>query len=301
MIKTDAKSFSNDPSLPIWRDYLELTKPKVVLLMLITSIVGMLIAPNDNLLTWEILFFGNLGIALAAGSAAVINHLIDRHIDAKMGRTSKRPLPKGRVQPIQALVFSLCLCVLSMLVLLNFTNRLTTYLTLASLLGYAVFYTVFLKHLTPQNIVIGGATGAAPPLLGWTAVTNSLDPNAWLLVIIIFVWTPPHFWSLAIHRYKDYEKAGIPMLPVTHGIPYTKMCITLYTSLLLAVTLLPFIVGMSSYIYLASAVILGGIFISYALKLQFGNNPLAAINSFKFSSYYLLLLFIAILLDHFLL
>ncbi|AYC30921.1 protoheme IX farnesyltransferase [Pseudomonas cavernae] len=283
-----------------WRDYLELTKPKVVVLMLITSLVGMFLATRAGV-PWTVLLFGNLGIGLCAGGAAAVNHVVDRRIDSVMARTHKRPLAEGRVSPLAALSFALLLSVAGMLVLLTFTNELTAWLTLASLLGYAVLYTGFLKRATPQNIVIGGLAGAAPPLLGWVAVTGHLEPGAFLLVLIIFAWTPPHFWALAIHRKAEYAKANIPMLPVTHGEHYTKVHILLYTLVLLAVSLLPFAIHMSGLLYLASALLLGGRFLRWAWVLYRDSQPHAAINTFKYSIAYLFLLFIALLVDHYLL
>lgn len=247
------------PSQAIWRDYLELTKPKVVVLMLITSLVGMFLATRAGV-PWTVLLFGNLGIALCAGGAAAVNHVVDRRIDAVMARTHKRPLAEGRVSPAAALTFALVLAVLGQALLLAFTNPLTAWLTLASLLGYAVVYTGFLKRATPQNIVIGGLAGAAPPLLGWTAATGHVSAEPLLLVLIIFAWTPPHFWALAIHRKEEYAKADIPMLPVTHGEHYTKVHILLYTGALLAVSLMPYVIHMSGLLYLICAIGLGARF-----------------------------------------
>ncbi|MDD2049868.1 heme o synthase [Pseudomonas putida] len=283
-----------------WRDYLELTKPKVVVLMLITSLVGMFLATRAGV-PWAVLLFGNLGIACCAGAAAVVNHVVDRRIDALMARTHKRPLAEGRVAPAAALIFALLLALLGMALLLVFTNALTAWLTLASLLGYAVIYTGFLKRATPQNIVIGGLAGAAPPLLGWVAVSGHISAEPLLLVLIIFAWTPPHFWALAIHRKEEYAKADIPMLPVTHGEPYTKLHILLYTLVLLAVSLLPYVIHMSGALYLACAVALGARFLQWAWVLYRGSRPHAAIKTFKYSVWYLLLLFIALLVDHYLL
>ncbi|MDG9885283.1 heme o synthase [Pseudomonas sp. GD04058] len=283
-----------------WRDYLELTKPKVVVLMLITSLVGMFLATRAGV-PWTVLLFGNLGIGLCAGAAAAVNHVVDRRIDALMARTHKRPLAEGRVAPVPALLFALLLAVLGMVLLLTFTNPLTAWLTLASLLGYAVVYTGFLKRATPQNIVIGGLAGAAPPLLGWVAVSGHLSAEPLLLVLIIFAWTPPHFWALAIHRKAEYAKADIPMLPVTHGEHYTKVHILLYTCILLAVSLLPFAIHMSGPLYLACAVLLGLRFLQWAWVLYRGVRPHAAIKTFKYSVWYLFLLFIALLVDHYLL
>ncbi|MBD7976675.1 heme o synthase [Serpens gallinarum] len=282
-----------------WRDYLELTKPKVVVLMLITSLVGMFLATRAGV-PWTVLVFGNLGIALCAGAAAAVNHVVDRRIDALMARTHKRPVTAGRVSPGAALGFALLLALLGQALLLVFTNPLTAWLTLASLLGYAVLYTGFLKRATPQNIVIGGLAGAAPPLLGWVAVSGHISAEALLLVLIIFAWTPPHFWALAIHRKAEYAKADIPMLPVTHGEQYTKVHILLYTLILLAVSLLPFVIHMSGPLYLVSALLLGGRFLFWAWALYRDSRPHAAINTFKYSIAYLFLLFIALLLDHYL-
>lgn len=283
-----------------WRDYLELTKPKVVLLMIITSLVGMFLATRAGV-AWEVLLFGNLGIALCAGAAAAVNHVVDRRIDAIMARTLKRPVVSGRVSPLAALAFALLLAVAGLALLLRFTNELAAWLTLASLLGYAVLYTGFLKRATPQNIVIGGLAGAAPPLLGWVAVTGHVSAEPLLLVLIIFAWTPPHFWALAIHRKAEYAKADIPMLPVTHGEHYTKVHIVLYTLVMFAVSLLPYAIHMSGLLYLACAVLLGGRFLQWAWMLYRDSRPHAAIGTFKYSIAYLFLLFIALLLDHYLL
>lgn len=283
-----------------WRDYLELTKLKVVVLMLITSLAGMFLATRAGV-SWSVLLFGNLGIGFCAGGAAVVNHVVDRRIDALMARTHKRPLAQGRVEPLPALLFALALALLGMALLLVFTNALTAWLTLASLLGYAVLYTGFLKRATPQNIVIGGLAGAAPPLLGWVAVSGHVSAEPLLLVLIIFAWTPPHFWALAIHRKEEYAKADIPMLPVTHGERYTKLHILLYTLVLLAVSLLPYAIHMSGPLYLACALVLGLRFLQWAWVLYRGSRPHAAIGTFKYSIGYLFALFIALLLDHYLL
>ena len=282
----------------IWRDYLELTKPRVVLLMLITSLVGMFLATRAGV-ALEVLVFGNLGIALCAGAAAAVNHVVDRRIDSMMARTLKRPVTSGRISPVAALLFALVLAVAGMALLLAFTNALAAWLTLASLIGYAVIYTGFLKRATPQNIVIGGLAGAAPPLLGWVAVTGQISAEALLLVLIIFAWTPPHFWALAIHRKAEYATADIPMLPVTHGEHYTKVHIVLYTLMLLAVSLLPFAIHMSGLVYLVAALVLGARFLHWSLILYQDRQPNAAINTFKYSIWYLLLLFVALLVDHY--
>src|SRR5687768_11531576 len=238
-----------------WRSFYELTKPRVVMLIVFTSIVGTLLAV-PGMPPLDALVFGNLGIGLAAASAAVINHVLDERIDAVMSRTKRRPLPTGKMTSRAALVFAGILAALSMLILALLVNPLTALLTFASLIGYSVIYTVWLKRATPQNIVIGGAAGAAPPVLGWTAVTGTVDPNALLLFLIIFTWTPPHFWALAIARRDDYAKVGIPMLPVTHGVEFTRLHILLYTILLVLVTLLPYLTGMSGLIYLIGAALL---------------------------------------------
>ena len=287
------------PRQALWRDYLELTKPRVVVMMLLTSLVGMFLATRAGV-PWTVLVFGNLGIGLCAGGAAAVNHVVDRRIDAVMARTHKRPLAEGRVSPLAALSFALLLSVSGLALLLVFTNALAAWLTLASLLGYAIIYTGFLKRATPQNIVIGGLAGAAPPLLGWVAVTGQVTAEPLLLALIIFAWTPPHFWALAIHRKEEYAKAQIPMLPVTHGEHYTKVHILLYTFALLAVSLLPFVIHMSGLLYLACALGLGARFLHWAWVLYRGAAPHAAINTFKYSIYYLLLLFIALLVDHYL-
>ena len=287
------------PRQALWRDYLELTKPRVVVMMLLTSLVGMFLATRAGV-PWTILVFGNLGIGLCAGGAAAVNHVVDRRIDAVMARTHKRPLAEGRVSPLAALSFALLLSVSGLALLLVFTNALAAWLTLASLLGYAIIYTGFLKRATPQNIVIGGLAGAAPPLLGWVAVTGHVTAEPLLLALIIFAWTPPHFWALAIHRKEEYAKAQIPMLPVTHGEHYTKVHILLYTFALLAVSLLPFVIHMSGLLYLVCALGLGARFLHWAWVLYRGAAPHAAINTFKYSIYYLFLLFIALLVDHYL-
>ncbi len=282
-----------------WRDYYQLTKPGVVALMLLTSVIGMLLAV-PGMAPWDILLLGNLGIALCAGSAATINHLVDRHIDSKMARTFNRPVAKGRVAPRDALIFAFALGGLGLLILLQWVNALTAWLTLASLLGYALIYTLFLKRATPQNIVIGGLAGAAPPLLGWTAVSGEIHAHGLLLVLIIFAWTPPHFWALAVHRKAEYANAEIPMLPVTHGERYTKVHILLYTLMLFAVSLLPFVTGMLNVLYLLGAVVLGLGFLYYALRM-FGGDKNAGMDAFKYSIIYLMALFIIMLLDHYLL
>ncbi|HKK56605.1 heme o synthase [Marinobacter sp.] len=290
---------ASGPSAAItWRDYLELTKPTVVALMILTSVIGMLLA-TPGLPGWEVLVYGNLGIALLAGSAAVVNHVVDQKIDTLMARTRKRPVATGKIAPLEALVFATVLAIAGMMILLWQVNALTAWLTLASLVGYAGVYTLFLKRMTPQNIVIGGLAGAMPPLLGWTAVTGQVDGHALLLVLIIFAWTPPHFWALAIHRKEEYAKAGIPMLPVTHGNRYTELHILLYTLILFAVSLLPFVTGMSGVIYLAGALALGLRFLQYSVRLLRGDDRRVALATFKYSITYLMALFVVLLVDHF--
>ncbi|MFW5825807.1 MAG: heme o synthase [Marinobacter sp.] len=281
-----------------WRDFLELTKPRVVALMILTAVIGMLLAA-PGVPGWGVLVFGNLGIALLAGAAAVVNHVVDQKIDTIMARTRRRPVATGRVSPLDALLFASVLALTGMMVLVWQVNALTAWLTLASLVGYAGVYTLFLKRATPQNIVIGGLAGAMPPLLGWTSVTGQVEGHALLLVLIIFAWTPPHFWALAIHRKEEYAKAGIPMLPVTHGNRYTELHILLYTLMLLAVSLLPFATGMSGWIYLAGAMALGLRFLQYAVRLLRGDDRRVALATFKYSITYLMALFVVLLVDHF--
>jgi protoheme IX farnesyltransferase len=281
-----------------WRSFYELTKPRVVMLIVFTSIVGTLLAV-PGMPPLDALVFGNLGIGLAAASAAVINHVLDERIDAVMSRTKRRPLPTGKMTPRAALVFAGILAALSMLILWLLVNPLTAMLTFASLIGYAVVYTVWLKRATSQNIVIGGAAGAAPPVLGWAAVTNSIEANALLLFLIVFVWTPPHFWALAIARKDEYAKAGIPMLPVTHGVAFTRLQVLLYTVLLVAVTLMPFVTGMSGLIYLAAAIVLNGMFLFHAYQLKISERTHLPMKVFRFSITYLMWLFAALLVDHY--
>ncbi len=279
-------------------DYIELCKPKVVMLMILTSIVGMCLAPATSVPIIP-LILGNLGIALIAGSAAALNHLADRHIDKLMGRTQNRPIVQGKISAKNSLIFAIILAVTGMLILISFINILTALLTFLSLVGYAICYTLYLKHATPQNIVIGGIAGAMPPLLGWTAVTGSVSPAALILVLIIYVWTPPHFWALAIYRLEDYAKANVPMLPHTHGVAYTKLNILLYTILLACVTLLPYVIHMSGIIYLIGVILANIIFLFYVLRLYFSNNKQYAIDTFKYSIYYLGILFLLLLIDHY--
>jgi len=279
--------------------YYKLTKPKVVYLIVFTAMVGMLLAA-DGAVPLDTFVFGLLGIGLAAASGAAINHVVDEHIDRIMERTRNRPLVSGELDQKSALVFALSLGALGIALLLVFINLLTAVLTLFSLVGYALIYTMYLKRATPQNIVLGGAAGAAPPLLGWTAVTGTVDTEALLLFLIIFVWTPPHFWALAIRRREEYAKADIPMLPVTHGVNFTKIQILLYTILLFVVTMMPFIVQMSGLIYLAGAIALGVGFLYYAIKLYQDQEPnVIAMKTFGYSIFYLSLLFAFLLADHY--
>ena len=282
-----------------WRDYYELTKPRVVLLIVFTAIVGMFLAV-PGMPGLVPLVVGSLGIGLAASSAAVINHVLDARIDINMSRTRARPLPQGRVTELQALSFAFVLCALSMAMLWFVVNPLTAILTFASLIGYAVIYTVYLKRATPQNIVIGGAAGAAPPVLGWTTVTGEIHADALLLFLIVFIWTPPHFWALAIAKKEDYERVGIPMLPVTHGNAYTRQFILLYTVLLVPITVMPYLTGMSGMIYLLTALALGARFLWYAIKLKSDDGLELPMQMFRYSINYLMILFAALLIDHYL-
>ena len=282
-----------------WRLYLALTKPRVVALIVFTAIVGTLMS-TPGLPPLSALLWGNLGIALASGCAATINHVLDRRIDAQMSRTRGRPLPTGSLSERQALVFAAVLGFVSMAVLGLLVNPLTAVLTFLSLIGYAVIYTAWLKRATSQNIVIGGATGAAPPVLGWTAVTGHVDADALLLFLIIFAWTPPHFWALAIARRDEYARAGIPMLPVTHGVAHTRLHVLLYTVLLVLVTLLPYLTGMSGLIYLAVALVLDGLFLFHALRLKISTRQDLPMRVFRFSVNYLMWMFAALLVDHYL-
>jgi heme o synthase len=282
-----------------WRDYLEITKPKVVLLLVFTALVGMALAVPGWLPLQET-FFGLLGIGLASSSAAAINHVIDQRTDAIMKRTENRPIPQGALSTRQCLIFAFIIGALGMVLLVAFVNVLTAVLTFFSLIGYAVVYTVYLKRATPQNIVIGGAAGAMPPVLGWAAVTGEVTAGALLLFLIVFVWTPPHFWALAIHRRDDYAKVDIPMLPVTHGIPYTRVQIMLYTVLLAIVTVFPYLIQMNGLFYLIGALILGARFLFHAWKLFDETAERQPIKTFVFSINYLMWLFGFMLVDHYL-
>jgi heme o synthase len=281
-----------------FRQFLALTKPRVVSLIVFTAVIGMFLAAPD-LPPPAALVFGTIGIALVAGAAAAFNCLVEQKIDAVMQRTRVRPLPRGELTSLQTLVFAGIVGGIGLWTLYRFVNPLTMWLTLATFVGYAVVYTVLLKPATPQNIVIGGASGAMPPVLGWAAVTNDVAPEALLLFLIIFVWTPPHFWALALYRTQDYARAGLPMLPVTHGPRYTRLMIVLYTLALVAVTMLPFAIRMSGLLYLASALALGGVFLLYAVQLYRDYSDELARATFKYSIYYLAMLFSALLVDHY--
>ena len=293
-----ATSSATVATRPRFKDFYTLTKPNVVALMIVTSVIGMFMAV-DGWVPWQPLVLGNLGIALCAGAAAAVNHVIDHRIDTKMARTANRPVATGVVSSRQAVIFAAALGAIGMAILLLWVNALTAWLTLASLVGYAFIYTMFLKRATPQNIVIGGLAGAAPPLLGWTAVTGEVHGHGLLLALIIFAWTPPHFWALAIHRKEEYALVDIPMLPVTHGDAFTRLHILLYTIVMFIITVLPFVTRLSGPIYLAGAVILGLVFLYWALAMMFHWREDAPIQTFKYSILYLLLLFVVMLVDHY--
>ena len=289
-------SSANDLSASSWRDYLELCKPRVVLLMLLCATVGIFLA-TDSLVAFDLLLFTNLGIALVAGSAASVNHIIDAQIDINMARTAQRPIAQGRVSVKSGILFSAVTGIAGMSILALLVNPLTAWLNLGSWIGYGIIYSAYLKRATPQNIVIGGLFGAAPPLFGWTAVTNQIDAGGVLLVMIIFTWTPPHFWALALDRKEEYAKVNIPMLPVTHGERVTKYYILGYTLLLAGVTVIPFMIGMSGVFYLLSALALGFVFIVWSIRLLLDHDG-AAIKTFRYSIFYLMMLFICLLIDH---
>jgi protoheme IX farnesyltransferase len=282
-----------------WRDYYNLCKPKVVMLLLLTAVVGVVLASPPGHISLSVLLLSTLGIGLAASAGAVINQVVERENDAKMARTEGRPIPTGKISQQNAFIFAVLLAAASMFILTAWINVLTAALTFASMIGYAVIYTMYLKKATPQNIVIGGLAGATPPLLGWTAVTNSIDPHGLLLVLIIYTWTPPHFWALAIHRRDDYAKVNLPMLPVTHGIEFTKYAILGYTILMILVTILPYLAYMQGLIYLVSAALLGLYFLYMVMVLMFTERHNAAIKTFVYSINYLMLLFVAMVVDHY--
>lgn len=283
-----------------WRDYYELCKPKVVALLVFTAIVGMVLAAPPAQVPWNALIFGSIGIALASGSAAAINQLVDRQADARMLRTRGRPLPQGTISTGNAVIFATAIGVLGLAILYFLVNSLTALLTFLSLMGYAFVYTLYLKRATPQNIVIGGAAGAAPPVLGWAAVTGTVDAHALLLFLIIFVWTPPHFWALAIHRRDEYAQEHIPMLPVTHGIPFTEVQILLYTVLLAATSLLPYALRMAGLFYLAGVLVLNAGFLYYAIAMRLSDDRSLPMRAFGYSITYLMGLFALLLVDHYL-
>ena len=282
-----------------WRDYFDLCKPKVVALLLLTSIVGVVLASPPGEISLFILVVSTVGIGFAAAAGAVINQVVERENDARMARTEGRPLPQGKVTQQNAFIFAVMLAAASVFILTAWVNVLTAVLTFASMIGYAVVYTMYLKKATPQNIVIGGLAGATPPLLGWTSVTNSIDPHGLLLVLIIYTWTPPHFWALAIHRRDDYAKVNLPMLPVTHGVEFTKYSILGYTILMILVTILPYLAYMRGLIYLVAALLLGGYFLYMVLQLMFTERHNIAIRTFVYSINYLMMLFIAMVVDHY--
>ena len=282
------------------RAYYDITKPKVVALLVLTALVGMSLSV-PGAIPWQLLLPSMLGIGLLSSAAAAINHIVDEKIDAQMGRTHNRPIPNQIITAQNAIMFAVFLAISGFVLLYFMVNALTAWLTFAGLVGYSFIYTLYLKRATPQNITIGGLAGAIPPLLGWTAMTNEVHPHALLLVLLIFTWTPPHFWALAIHRQKEYAKVNIPMMPVTHGINFTKTQILLYTVLLFVVGLLPYLVGMSIWLYLIGAVVLNLIFFIYAWKLKFNSDENTAMDTFKFSIVHLMVLFVVLLLDHYLL
>lgn len=288
----------NEPVIARWRDYYSLTKPRVVQLLVFTAIVGMFLAV-PGMVPWDILLFGSLGIGFSAASGAAVNHILDQRLDAEMVRTRDRPLPTGRINEKDALIFAICLGFVGIAILALLVNLLTAMLTFLSLIGYAVVYTVYLKRATPQNIVIGGAAGASPPVLGWTAVTNDVTGYALLLFLIIFTWTPPHFWALAVARRDDYAKAGVPMLPVTHGLEVTKSFVLYYTILLLLVSLLPYLTGAAGVLYFFGALLLGAGFLYYAIRLKYGRAENIAMKTFAYSISYLIALFTFLLADHY--
>ena len=285
--------------LTSWRDYYQMCKPRVVMLLVLTSLVGMLLAV-PGMVPLDILLLGNLGIGLVSTSGAVVNHLLDRRFDLKMKRTHNRPLPQGRVAPSQAALFAVVIGVAGMAIMLLWVNPLSAWLTLAAFVGYAFIYTGYLKHATPQNIVIGGLSGAMPPLLGWSAVTGTIEADALILVLIIFAWTPPHFWSLAIHRKDEYARSGIPMLPVTHGERVTRIHISVYTVMLVVVSVLPFFSGLSGPLYLAVALLLGAGFMVWSTRLLVNPGATTAMATFRYSIVYLALLFVTLVIDHYL-
>jgi protoheme IX farnesyltransferase len=294
-----SSSLAGQPFAARLSQFYQLTKPRVVSLIVFTAVIGMFLA-TPGMVPLQALIAGTLGIALTAGAAAAVNCLVEQKIDAVMARTRGRPLPRGQVTPLQSLVFAGAIGGLGLFILHQWVNDLTMWLTLGTFVGYAVVYTVVLKPLTPQNIVIGGASGAMPPVLGWAAVTGEAAPEALLLFLIIFAWTPPHFWSLALYRAEEYARAGLPMLPVTHGRKFTQLHVLLYTLILAAASMMPFVYGMSGWLYLAAAAVLGGIFIAYAVRIYVDYSDALARRTFRYSIVYLAALFAALLVDHYL-
>jgi len=294
-----SSSHAGQPFAARLSQFYQLTKPRVVSLIVFTAVIGMFLA-TPGMVPLQALIAGTLGIALTAGAAAAVNCLVEQKIDAVMARTRGRPLPRGQVTPLQTLVFAGAVGGLGLFILHQWVNDLTMWLTLGTFVGYAVVYTVVLKPLTPQNIVIGGASGAMPPVLGWAAVTGEAAPEALLLFLIIFAWTPPHFWSLALYRAEEYARAGLPMLPVTHGRKFTQLHVLLYTLILAAASIMPFVYGMSGWLYLAAAAVLGGIFIAYAVRIYVDYSDALARRTFRYSIVYLAALFAALLVDHYL-
>jgi protoheme IX farnesyltransferase len=294
-----SSSLAGQPFAARLSQFYQLTKPRVVSLIVFTAVIGMFLA-TPGMVPLQALIAGTLGIALTAGAAAAVNCLVEQKIDAVMARTRGRPLPRGQVTPLQSLVFAGAIGGLGLFILHQWVNDLTMWLTLGTFVGYAVVYTVVLKPLTPQNIVIGGASGAMPPVLGWAAVTGEAAPEALLLFLIIFAWTPPHFWSLALYRAEEYARAGLPMLPVTHGRKFTQLHVLLYTLILAAASIMPFVYGMSGWLYLAAAAVLGGIFIAYAVRIYVDYSDALARRTFRYSIVYLAALFAALLVDHYL-
>jgi protoheme IX farnesyltransferase len=293
-----SSSLAGQPPASRLSQFYQLTKPRVVSLIVFTAVIGMFLA-TPGMVPLQALLAGTLGIALVAGAAAAINCLVEQKIDAVMARTSRRPLPRGQVTSLQTLVFAAIVGSTGLFVLYQWVNTLTLWLTLATFVGYAVIYTLVLKPMTPQNIVIGGASGAMPPVLGWAAVTGEIAPDALLLFLIIFAWTPPHFWALALYRKDEYAKAGVPMLPVTHGDKFTRLHVLLYTVILAAVTLMPFVTRMSGAIYLAAALVLNAVFLWYAVRIYGAYSDRLAQRTFRYSIFYLTALFAALLLDHY--
>ena len=294
----NSRTYSQNSFLNILREFIVLTKPRVNLLIMFTAIVGMLLA-HQSTLNYELILFASIGIGLAASAAAIINHVVDQRIDSIMDRTKSRPLVNGSIKPLHAIYFALFLSITSITMLYLLVNALTALLTFLSIIIYSVIYSVYLKNLTSQNIVIGGIAGAMPPLLGWTSITNQIEPFPLVLFLIIFLWTPPHFWALAVYKYEDYKKADVPMLPVTHGRDFARLHIFLYSILLFCITLFPYILGLSGFIYLTGVVLIGLKFTIDAYSLMVSKSAAEAIALFKYSITYLAVLFALLLLDHY--